>query len=61
MWEAHNGPYTGFVVDLMEWLAEELEFTYTMSEPHDLKYGSINEDGEGNGLVGQLMNCVSSP
>ena len=55
----HNGPYTGLVVDMMEWLAKEIGFTYNMSEPADLKYGSINEEGVGNGMVGQLMDCVS--
>ena len=59
MREAHNGPYTGFVVDMMEWLSGDLQFNYTMSEPPDLKYGSVNESGIGNGMVGQLMNCVS--
>jgi ABC-type amino acid transport substrate-binding protein len=57
IWESHNGPYTGLIVDILEWLAREIGFTYTMSEPHDLKYGSVNEDGESNGLVAQLMNC----
>ena len=58
--EAHNGPFAGFVVDMMESLKKKLGFTYTMSEPTDMKYGLINENGEGNGMVGELMNCVSS-
>ena len=44
---------------MMEWLSKRLGFTYSMSEPPDKKYGSINEDGIGNGMVGQLMDCVS--
>jgi ABC-type amino acid transport substrate-binding protein len=56
--EAHNGPYTGFVIDMMERLAQELNFTYTMSEPADMKYGSII-NGVGNGMVGEIMNCTA--
>ena len=59
--EAHNGPYAGFVVDMMEWLANELRFTYTMSTPPDERYGSVKDNGTGTGMVGQLMNCVSLP
>ena len=58
--DPHNGVYTGIVVEMMDTLAEELQFEYVMSEPWDGKYGSINDEtGEANGMVGQLFNCVS--
>ena len=57
--EAHNGPYAGMVVDIMEEISKDLGFTYKMYEPKDLKYGSVFENGTGNGMVGELMRCVS--
>jgi hypothetical protein len=53
----YNGFYTGIVVEMMDWLAKEIGFQYTLSEPEDAKYGSIGKDGNGNGMVGQLMSC----
>ena len=54
----HNGNYTGIIVAILERLSQEIGFTYTISHPPDGKYGTVNEHGEGNGMVGQLMNCV---
>jgi ABC-type amino acid transport substrate-binding protein len=55
--EAHNGHYAGYVVDLMEWLKRNLSFTYTMYEPDDMKYGLIDENGNSQGMVGDLLDC----
>ena len=44
---------------MMNWIAKEMQFTYTMSVPPDKKYGLVNKSGEGNGMVGQVMRCVS--
>jgi hypothetical protein len=57
MREVHAGPYAGFVVDMIDWLSKDLNFTYTMSEPPDLKYGSVNESGTLSGMVRQLVDC----
>ena len=43
----------------MEEISKSLRFEYAMHLPKDLKYGSIDEDGVGNGMVGELMRCVS--
>ncbi|XP_062504664.1 glutamate receptor 4-like [Corticium candelabrum] len=55
--EAHNSDFVGIVVDMMNWIAKEMQFTYTMSVPPDKKYGLVNKSGEGNGMVGQVMRC----
>ena len=56
----HHGPFCGFVVDMMDWLAADMGITYTMKENAQLKFGFINENGVGNGMIGELMNCVSA-
>ncbi len=55
----HHGPFCGFIVDMMEWLAAEIGISYTLKENPYLKFGSVDENGVGNGMVGELMNCVS--
>ncbi|XP_031766615.2 glutamate receptor ionotropic, kainate 2-like isoform X1 [Galleria mellonella] len=51
-----NDRYEGFCVELISKLAELLNFTYTLVEQPDGKYGSpTNVSGEWDGMLGQLM------
>ena len=62
---APGKPISGFAVNMMNSLAQALDFTYELSEAKDGIYGAvtINEStGEANatGLIGQVLNCVSN-
>ncbi|XP_059045609.1 glutamate receptor ionotropic, kainate 2-like [Achroia grisella] len=51
-----NDRYEGFCVELISKLSELLNFTYTLVEQPDGKYGSpTNVSGEWDGMLGQLM------
>ncbi|XP_062503997.1 glutamate receptor 1-like [Corticium candelabrum] len=53
---AHKEKLTGFVIEMMEHLAEKLNFNYTISLSPDGKYG--NFDGENaTGLMAELIHC----
>ncbi len=43
--------YWGFEIDMLETIAEELNFTYTIENPPDLLWGHITGDGTWDGLV----------
>ncbi|XP_041354538.1 glutamate receptor ionotropic, kainate 2-like isoform X2 [Gigantopelta aegis] len=49
-----DGKYVGFLVDILNFVSYSLNFTYTLIEPPDGKYGSI-ENGTWNGLVGTIV------
>ena len=48
----------GFCIDLLVMLSEMLNFTYTIYEVEDGKFGSQNNDGTWNGLVGDIVQEV---
>ena len=50
-----EGVYTGYYIKLLELMAEELNFTFTVYEPEDGLYGNI-EDGEWTGLIKELID-----
>ena len=48
--------FTGYAIDLLNTLAEQLQFDYTIYIVEDGKYGSYNENtGKWNGVVGDLI------
>ncbi|CAJ0597644.1 unnamed protein product [Cylicocyclus nassatus] len=49
-------PYEGLCIDLIDMIREELNFTYTIYEVEDGIYGSIEQDGRWNGLIGDLVS-----
>ncbi|XP_062504265.1 glutamate receptor ionotropic, kainate 2-like isoform X2 [Corticium candelabrum] len=56
--DPHHGNYTGIIIDILEWLVDDLGIEYTIYEPPDGKYGTVdNETDVGNGMVGELMEC----
>jgi len=51
-----NNRYEGYAVDLMAMLAEKMEnFPYIIQVVKDGSYGSIGENGQWNGMVGELL------
>ena len=49
-------PWIGFVPDIFNSLAIKLNFSYDLSKPRDGKWGAINEHGEWNGLIKDLID-----
>lgn len=47
--------FTGFCFDILDELAIRHHFRYQVSEPPDMLYGSENDDGTWNGMVGMVM------
>ncbi len=53
-----SGNFEGFVVDLMNEIANIAGFEYRLYFSPDGKYGSI-QDGRVNGMIGEVFNNVS--
>ena len=54
-----NDRFEGFSIDLIEYVAKELEFDYELYLVHDGKFGSQMPDGRWNGVIGELIAGVS--
>ncbi|XP_017490329.1 PREDICTED: glutamate receptor ionotropic, kainate 1-like, partial [Rhagoletis zephyria] len=54
-----NDRFEGFVIDLIGELSELLGFKYVFKLVDDGKYGSVNENGTWNGLIGEVINKVA--
>ena len=52
--------HEGFMIDLLDLIAEKLKFDYVVYEVADRKYGAEVEPGKWNGMVGELMHRDSS-
>lgn len=52
--------FVGFCVDILLDLAERLNFTFEIEVVKDMTFGKKNEKGEWNGIIGELVNRVSS-
>ena len=52
--------YEGFCIDLFEQLAKMLHFTYEIYPSPDGQYGGVTENGTWNGMMGELVNKVST-
>lgn len=51
--------YQGFSIDVLEALSNYLGFKYEIYVAPDHKYGSLQPDGQWNGLMGELVFKVS--
>jgi len=51
--------YEGFCVDLAKKIAEFCGFNYSIRPVKDNKYGSQEDNGTWNGMVGELVRHVS--
>ena len=50
-----NDRFEGYCVDLLSEVANLLKFEYDIYIVHDGNFGSITENGEWNGLIGELL------
>lgn len=49
----------GYAIDLLSELAQSVGFNYTLYVVKDGKYGAIDQDGNWNGMVGEIIRKVS--
>ncbi len=56
-----DGSYkvSGLIPDILEAMRVILNFTYTVKQPPDKSWGSVNENGDWNGMVRQLIDGQS--
>ncbi len=52
-----NGSYSGYCVDIMDRIAQQLNLTYEIHVPDDKKYG-VFENGSWNGMMKDLIDGV---
>ena len=55
-----NGMYEGFIVDLMNELAQIVGFRFRLVPVWDGKFGYRKPDGSWDGMVGEVLRRVSS-
>ncbi|XP_071131796.1 glutamate receptor 4-like [Mytilus edulis] len=48
--------YSGFCIDILDQLALKFNFNYEIVSPADNAYGSLEDDGTWNGMVGMVMS-----
>lgn len=50
--------WNGICINMLQELAKSFNFTYNLIEAPDRKFGSVDENGEWNGLVRMVMDKV---
>ncbi len=55
-----NARFQGMVVDLLELISDELGFEYKLYLVPDGNFGSKMPNGEWNGMIGEVLNGVST-
>lgn len=50
--------YQGYSIDVLDALSNYLGFKYEIYVASDHKYGSLQPDGQWNGLIGELVSKV---
>lgn len=55
-----NSRYEGFCIDMLDKIAKKVGFKYVIKLVEDGNYGNDNGDGTWTGMVGELMEKVSS-
>lgn len=48
--------YKGYCVDLLDEIASLVKFEYTIQEVEDKRFGSMDDNGEWNGIVRKLID-----
>lgn len=49
-----DGVYSGYAIDLMNLIAKEANFTFTLTESPDGRYGMVLDNGTINGMLGEV-------
>ena len=52
--------YYGYCIDLIYKINEEMDFEFTLMEPPDDAYGTMQSDGTWNGIVNEILQDVSN-
>ena len=55
-----GGGYDGFMIDVLNAVADKVGFRYTIRPRSDRTYGNQEADGQWNGMVGELIRHVST-
>ncbi len=50
--------YSGYTIDVLVKIAERLNFTFEIREPEDGQYGSLLDNGQWSGMIGELERGV---
>lgn len=50
-----NYQFQGYCIDLLNLIQQELSFTYEIYEAADGKFGSVDDNGNWNGLIGEVV------
>lgn len=53
-----NPVFTGYCMELLQMISENLNFSYEVSVAPDGEFGNLNENGEWNGMIRELMDKV---
>ena len=53
-----NDQYEGYCADLIKKVADHLNIEYKIVPVADARYGSVDERGKWNGMVGELIRGV---
>ena len=53
-----NDRYEGYNIDLIDAIAKELKFNYTIQIVADSQYGKKLDNGTWNGMIGELLSQV---
>jgi hypothetical protein len=51
--------YDGYCIDLLKLLQQDLNFTYDLFLVEDNKFGSVDNNGNWDGMIGALVNGKS--
>lgn len=50
--------FTGYCIDLLKQISENLNFEYEISLAPDGEFGTLNDKGEWNGMIRELIDKV---
>ena len=56
-----DGQFKGFCIDILNEIANKMNFRYTIYKVPDNQYGSQNENGSWDGMIRELMDKASFP
>lgn len=55
VWNNRTQAWVGYCIDVLESIREEMDFEYEIIEVEDGQYGVMNEKGEWNGMIKELI------
>lgn len=55
-----DNPYAGYCIDLLEEIRKLIKFDYVIYEAPDKKFGYMDDKGQWNGIVKELIDKVGS-